>query len=377
MSRTSLIPVRTTEAGTEIYQLNMGPQHPSTHGVLRVILELDGEVVIKVTPVLGYLHRGLEKLAEARSYPQFLPYTDRLDYVAAMCNNLAYCQTVEKLAAIEVPERAEYIRVIVAELNRIASHMLFVGATILDFGGITGMMYAFRDRERIMDMFNLVSGARLTYSYVRIGGVMSDINSEFVSLARQFLKDLPGMLAEYNNLINGNEIFQHRLMGTSIVASEKLISLGVTGPILRAAGVDYDLRKQKSYGIYDRFSFNVPTGKTGDNWDRYMMRFLEISESAKIIAQALDGLPEGPFIGKGPKVVKPPVGEVYHSCENPRGELGFHLISDGTTKPYRLHIRRPSFYNVGATDTLCRGMKIADVVAVLAMLDPVMGEVDA
>ena len=377
MAQLRLEPQGMTPEGTELYCLNMGPQHPSTHGVLRVMLELDGETVVKATPILGYLHRGIEKLAEARTYPQFIPYTDRMDYVSSMCNNLAYCQTVEKLVGVEVPERAEYIRVMMAELNRIASHMLFIGATALDLGGMSGMMYTFRDREYILDLFNLASGSRLTYSYVRIGGVMNDISAEFISLLRQFLADLPGMLTEYDNLINGNEIFQARLRGVSIVPVERLVSLGVTGPVLRASGLRDDMRVKRPYGIYDRFQFEIPTGTVGDNWERYLMRVLEIGESARIISQALESLPEGPVMAKIPKVIKPPVGEVYHANESPRGELGFHIVSDGTTKPYRLHVRRPTFYNLGSVDALCRGVKIADVPAVLAVLDPCMGEADA
>ena len=377
MAQMRLEPQGMTPEGTELYCLNLGPQHPSTHGVLRVMLELDGETVVKATPILGYLHRGIEKLAEARTYPQFIPYTDRLDYVSSMCNNLAYCQTVEKLIGAEIPERAEYIRVMMAELNRIASHMLFIGATALDLGGMSGMMYTFRDREYILDLFNLASGSRLTYSYVRIGGVMNDISEEFIALLRQFLADLPGMMQEYDELINGNEIFQARLKGVSIVPVTRLVSLGVTGPVLRAAGLRDDLRIKRPYGIYDRFQFDIPTGTVGDNWERYLMRVLEIKESAKIIVQALEGLPEGPVMAKIPKMIKPPVGEVYHANESPRGELGFHIVSDGTTKPYRLHIRRPTFYNLGCIDALCRGVKIADVPAVLAVLDPCMGEADA
>ncbi|HWR31721.1 MAG TPA: NADH-quinone oxidoreductase subunit D [Negativicutes bacterium] len=377
MAPMKLEPIGVTPSGTERYCLNLGPQHPSTHGVLRVMLELDGETVVQATPMLGYLHRGIEKLAEARTYPQFIPYTDRLDYVSSMCNNLAYCQSVEKLVGVEVPERAEYIRVMMAELNRIASHMLFIGATALDLGGMTGMMYTFRDREYILDLFNLASGSRLTYSYVRIGGVMNDISVEFIDLLRKFLAELPGMMTEYDNLINGNEIFQARLKGVAVVPVERLVSLGVTGPVLRAAGLKDDLRIKKPYGIYNRFQFEIPTGTVGDNWERYMMRVLEIKESANIIAQALEGLPEGPVMAKIPKVIKPPVGEVYHANETPRGELGFYIVSDGTTKPYRLHIRRPTFYNLGSIDALCRGVKIADVAAVLAVLDPCMGEADA
>ena len=296
MAQLRLEPQGMTPEGTELYCLNMGPQHPSTHGVLRVMLELDGETVVKATPILGYLHRGIEKLAEARTYPQFIPYTDRMDYVSSMCNNLAYCQTVEKLVGVEVPERAEYIRVMMAELNRIASHMLFIGATALDLGGMSGMMYTFRDREYILDLFNLASGSRLTYSYVRIGGVMNDISAEFISLLRQFLADLPGMLTEYDNLINGNEIFQARLKGVSIVPVERLVSLGVSGPVLRASGLRDDLRVKRPYGIYDRFQFEIPTGTVGDNWERYLMRVLEIGESARIISQALESLPEGPVM---------------------------------------------------------------------------------
>ena len=377
MAQMRLEPQGMTPEGTELYCLNLGPQHPSTHGVLRVMLELDGETVVKATPILGYLHRGIEKLAEARTYPQFIPYTDRLDYVSSMCNNLAYCQTVEKLIGAVIPERAEYIRVMMAELNRIASHMLFIGATALDLGGMSGMMYTFRDREYILDLFNLASGSRLTYSYVRIGGVMNDISEEFIALLRQFLADLPGMMQEYDELINGNEIFQARLKGVSIVPVTRLVSLGVTGPVLRAAGLRDDLRIKRPYGIYNRFQFDIPTGTVGDNWERYLMRVLEIKESAKIIVQALEGLPEGPVMAKIPKMIKPPVGEVYHANESPRGELGFHIVSDGTTKPYRLHIRRPTFYNLGCIDALCRGVKIADVPAVLAVLDPCMGEADA
>lgn len=369
--------IGTTADGTEIYHLNMGPQHPSTHGVLRVVLELDGETVVRAIPVMGYLHRGIEKLAESRMYPQFIPYTDRLDYIAAMCNNLAYCQTVEKLAGIEVPERAEYIRVIMAELNRIASHLLFIGATVLDLGATTGMMFAFRDRERILELLDLASGSRLTYSYVRIGGVMADVTPEFIGLLHEFLKDLPGMMAEYEGLINGNEIFQYRIKGSAVLAADRLLSLGVTGPMLRASGIPYDLRVSKPYGVYSRFKFRVPVGEKGDNWDRYMMRIHEIGQSASIILQALEGLPEGDVMAKIPKIIKPPAGEVYHANESPRGELGFFIVSDGTPVPYRLHIRRPSFYNLGSVDELCRGLKIADVVVVLAMLDPCMGEADA
>ncbi len=361
---------------TEVYTLNMGPQHPSTHGVLRVILELDGETVVSATPELGYLHRGIEKLAESRTYAQIIPYTDRLDYLAAMNNNLGYCQAVEKLAAIEVPERAEYLRVIMAELGRIASHLIFLASIAIDLGGTTGMMYAFRDRERVLDLFDAACGARMTFNYIRIGGVMADVDGAFLDGARAFLADFPAIMEEYHGLISGNEIFYYRLKDSSVISRERALALGLTGPCLRAAGVDADLRRDEPYGIYDRFSFRVPVGEKGDNWDRYIVRMEEMVESASIVAQALDALPDGPVMAKVPKALKPPPGEVYHRIENPRGELGFYIVSDGSAKPYRFHVRRPSFQNLMAVDELCRGGKIADVVAALATLDPVMGEVD-
>lgn len=361
---------------TEVYTLNMGPQHPSTHGVLRIILELDGETVVSATPELGYLHRGIEKLAESRTYSQIIPYTDRLDYLAAMGNNLGYCQAVEKLAAIEVPERAEYLRVIMAELVRIASHLIFLASIAIDLGGTTGMMYAFRDRERILDLFDLACGARMTFNYIRIGGVMADVDDAFLAATRRFLADFPAMVAEYHGLITGNEIFYYRLKGSSVIPRERALALGLTGPCLRAAGVAHDLRKAEPYGIYDRFSFKVPVGSAGDNWDRYIVRMEEMVESAALVAQALAALPEGPVMAKVPKIIKPPPGEVYHRIENLRGELGYYIVSDGSPKPYRFHVRRPSFHNLLAVNELCRGGKIADVVAVLATLDPVMGEVD-
>ena len=361
---------------TETYTLNMGPQHPSTHGVLQVVLELDGERVVKAVPHMGYLHRGIEKLAESRTYTQFIPYTDRLDYVSSMGNNLGYCQTVEKLMGIVVPERAEYLRVIMTELNRIASHLLFMSSLAIDLGATTGMMYGFRDREHILDLFDMVCGARLTYNYIRIGGVVEDVPPEFIPAAQKFLSDFPEMLAEYHNLLTGNEILYYRLKNTAVIGAVQALEIGLTGPCLRASGIDYDIRKIEPYGIYDRFDFDVPLGQNGDNWDRYMVRMDEMVESAKIIAQAIAQLPDGPVMAKVPKVLKPPVGDVYHRIENPRGELGYYIVSDGTTKPYRTHVRRPSLINLQALGDVCKGIMIADVVAVLATLDPLMGEVD-
>ncbi|MDD4599582.1 NADH-quinone oxidoreductase subunit 4 [bioreactor metagenome] len=361
---------------TETYTLNMGPQHPSTHGVLQVVLELDGEQVVEAIPHMGYLHRGIEKLAESRTYVQFIPYTDRLDYVSSMGNNLGYCQTVEKLMGIEIPERAEYLRIIMVELNRIASHLIFMGSLAIDLGASTGMMFGFRDRERILDLFDMACGARMTYSYIRFGGVSADLPPEFIPALQCFLADFPAMLEENHGLLTGNEILYNRLKNNAIISGEKAMKFGLTGPSLRASGIDYDLRKVEPYGIYDRFDFSVPLGQTGDSWDRYLVRMEEMRQSASIIAQAVEQLPEGPVMAKVPKVLKPPVGDVYHSIENPRGELGYYIVSDGSPKPYRIHVRRPSFINLQALNETCQGLLIADVVAVLATLDSLMGEVD-
>ncbi|WP_196594310.1 NADH-quinone oxidoreductase subunit D [Pectinatus sottacetonis] len=361
---------------TEPYQLSMGPVHPSTHGVLQVLLTLDGERILKAVPCMGYLHRGIEKLMESRTYFQCLPYTDRLDYVSGMNNNLSYCSAVEKLAQIEVPKRAQYIRVIMAELNRIASHMIFVGSLAVDIGATTGMIYPFRDRERILDIFNEICGARMTFTYIRIGGVRNDLSPRIVSMISDFLTKLPGMIDEYNDLLSGNEILQHRLKNTSILTAEQALSLGITGPMLRASGINYDLRKDNTYSSYDDFDFSIPLGKIGDNWDRYIVRVKEMTQSAKIIKQAIAGLPTGEFIAKVPKVLRPPKGEVYDTTEGPRGEVGYHIVSDGSVKPYRIHIRRPSFVNLQALDIMCKGYLVGDVVSAMATMDPILGEVD-
>ena len=361
---------------TEVFTLNMGPQHPSTHGVLQVILELDGETVVRARPEIGYLHRGIEKLAESRTYSQITPYTDRLDYLGSMSNNLAYCQTVEKLLDAEIPERAEYLRVIMAELNRISSHFLCIGSLAIDLGAVTGMIFAFRGRERVLDLFDLICGSRMTYNYIRIGGVMADVTPEFMTALQKFIADFPGLIGDYDTLITGNEIFYHRLVDTAKLSGERALALGVTGPILRASGVDYDLRRDETYSVYDRFKFDVPVCKNGDNWDRYTIRLDEMRQSVAIIEQALATMPEGPIMAKIPKVIKPPKGEAYHRIESPRGELGFYIVSDGGLKPYRMHVRRPSFVNLSALEDICRGVKLSDVVAVLATLDPILGEVD-
>ncbi len=361
---------------TETYTLNMGPQHPSTHGVLQVQLELDGERIVKATPVMGYLHRGIEKLLESRTYTQCAPYTDRLDYVSSMNNNFGYARAVEELAGIETSRRAEYIRVIMAELCRINSHLVFIGTLANDLGASTGMLYCFRDREKILDIFNLVCGARQTFHYIRIGGVKGDLSAEAISMIQDFLRGVPAFLAEYDRLLSGNEIFRHRLIGVSAMTREEALAFHMTGPNLRATGLAFDIRKVDGYSVYDEFDFAVPVGRHGDNWDRYQVKIQEIAASANIIQQAIEGLPEGATMAKVPKILKPPKGEVFSRTEGTRGELGFYIVSDGTPKPYRIHIRRPSFVNMQGLGAMCRGMLIGDAVGAYSSIDPIMGEVD-
>lgn len=362
---------------TEEFLLNLGPQHPSTHGVFRIILTLDGETVVKAVPVPGYLHRGIEKLAESRTYQQVIPYTDRLDYLAGMLMNWGYVHAVEKLMDIEVPERAEYIRVIVGELQRIASHLVATGAYAADIGGLTGFIYTFRDREDIMDLFEMICGARLTPSYMRIGGVAADIPDGFIEKCRKFIDYLPAAIEEYNGLITGNEIFQARTKNVAILTPEQAIDMSLSGPVLRACGINHDLRKVRPYSIYERFDFEVPLGTKGDCFDRYYVRLLEMEQSAKIIRQALANIPEGPIKGKVSKVIKPVAGEAYAEIESSKGIMGTYVVSDGSTKPYRVHFRRPSFVNLGYLDEMLKGWKIADVIAILGSIDIVLGEVDA
>ncbi|KKM11907.1 NADH dehydrogenase [Clostridiales bacterium PH28_bin88] len=361
---------------TETISLNMGPQHPSTHGVYRAVLTMDGEYVVNVENHVGYLHRGLEKIAETRTYSQFAPYTARLDYIAGILNNLGYAQAVEKLLGVEVPERAEYLRVIMSELQRIASHMVFVASIAIDVGGTTGWTYNLRDRERILDLLEMAGGARLTTNYMRIGGVADDIPEEFIPELKRLLADLPGCFDEYDGLITGNEIFQLRCKNVGVMDVDTAINYGLTGPNLRACGIPFDLRKVKPYGIYDRFDFEVPVGEQGDSFDRYLVRIQEMRQSVRIIQQAVDALPEGPVIAKVPKVIRPAKGEAYHQIEGAKGILGFYVVSDGGNKPYRLHIHSPSFVNLGAFPEMARGGTIQDAVVTLASIDPVLGEVD-
>ncbi|MBC7341762.1 MAG: NADH-quinone oxidoreductase subunit D [Clostridia bacterium] len=364
------------ELYTQEIEINVGPQHPSTHGVYRGIFTMDGEYVEKVENVIGYLHRGLEKIAESRTYTQFIPYTDRLDYLSPMLNNLGYVQTVEKLGGIEVPERAEYIRVIMAELQRIASHLVFVGSFALDLSSTTGWMYCFRDRERILDLFEMTCGSRVTNSYMRIGGVADDLPEEFIPAAKRLVEDLPRCFDEYDGLLTGNEIFQARCRNVGVVDAKTAIEYGFTGPNLRASGIQFDLRKAAPYGIYDRFDFEVPIGTKGDTFDRFVVRIQEMRQSVRIIRQALEALPEGPIQAKVPRSLKLPPGEVYHQIEGSKGILGFYLVSDGSDKPYRLHIHGPSFVNLGLFPLMAKGGTIQDAVAAFASIDIVLGEVD-
>lgn len=354
----------------------MGPQHPSTHGVFRIVLALDGETVVNADPVPGYLHRGIEKIAESRTYTQVIPYTDRLDYLASMLMNWGYVNAVEKLMEVEVPLRAEYIRVIVGELARIASHLVATGAMASDLGGLTGFIYTFRDREVIMDLFEMVSGSRLTSSYMRVGGVKNDLPDGFIQTTRSFLDTLSRNINEYNGLITGNEIFQRRTRGVGTLSAQKAADMSLSGPVLRGSGVDHDIRKARPYGIYGQFEFDVPLGTHGDCFDRYYLRILEMAESIKILRQALDNIPDGPVMAKLPRVLKPAAGEAYAEIESSKGIFGVYVVSDGGPKPYRVHFRRPSFINLGYLAEMVKGWKVADVVAILGSLDIVLGEVD-
>jgi NADH-quinone oxidoreductase subunit C/D len=381
--------------------LNLGPQHPSTHGVLRVVLELDGERIVKATPDLGYLHRGVEKLAEGLAYMQIIPHTDRLDYVCAMANNYAYVRAVEKLLCITVPERAEYIRTIVAEMQRILGHLFWLGTQTLDIGAMTVFFWTFRERETLLDMFEQLCGARLTLNYYRIGGVDSDFTPELVQRLKTFLDTFPQKVSEYDGLIASNRIWIGRTKHIAVISGEDAINYGLTGPTLRGSGVAYDVRKMEPYGVYHKVDWDVPVGKNGDTYDRYWVRMEEMRQSARIISQCLDQLPQGPIIADVPQYIpppkqnvmrdmeslihhfiiftqgfKPPKAETYCATEAPKGELGFFIISDGSQRPYRLKIRSPSFVHMGAFDHMARGYLISDVITIFGTYDVVMGECD-
>jgi NADH-quinone oxidoreductase subunit D len=357
--------------------LNMGPQHPSTHGVFRLIMQLDGETVVGVRPVMGYLHRSTEKLGEARTYVQAVTLTDRMDYLSPMTNNWAYALAVERLAGLEVPERAEYIRVIVGELSRIASHMVAIGTFGADVGTwFTPLVYAFREREEILDLFMLCAGVRMNPSYIRHGGVVRDLTPEFVDRAKQLIEKMQGKIDEYESLLTNNEIFIARTKNIGMLPPELAKQYSVTGPIARASGIAYDVRRAEPYGIYDRFDWEVPVRYGGDAYDRYMVRIAEMRQSVRIVQQALRDIPEGEFRGRMPKVLRPPKGEAYARIESPKGEIGFYLVSDGSTSPFRFKVRAPSFINLTVLGQLTIGHKVADAVVILGSFDIVMGEVD-
>lgn len=390
-------------ATNETMTINMGPQHPSTHGVLQLVLELDGEIVRKATPVIGFLHRGVEKLAENRTYHQTIPLTDRLDYLAPMSNNLGYVLAVEKLLGItdQIPERANTIRVMLAELTRIKSHLVWLATHALDIGAMTVFLYGFREREEIMDIYEKISGARMTTNFFRVGGLSADLPDGVVDDIRKFAEAMPGHIDTYEGLLTGNKIWQKRTQGVGAISAEDAIDVGLTGPALRSTGVDWDLRRDDTYCDYTSYDFNVPVAQSGDVWARYQLRLQEMLESAKIILQAIDRLKEGPILADVPKVCLPPKekvvnsieglihqfkivtegfaaeeGEVYVGIEAPKGELGYYLVSDGSSSPYRMRIRPPSFINLQALPQMVEGSLIADVVAIIGTLDIVLGEID-
>ena len=366
---------------TEEMTISMGPQHPATHGVLRFIVKTDGEVLHEVKSDIGYLHRSMEKIAEKVGYIGFQPYTDRLDYVCAMTCNHAYALAVEKLAGITVPERAEYLRIIAAELNRISSHLIMVGVTAMDIGAFTPFIHAIRERETVNDLFEMLCGARLTYNYVRIGGVSFDAPAGFKEKCVEFLDHLEPIIDEFNRLISFNKIFVKRLAGVGVISREDAIGYNLVGPNLRGSGVKWDLRRDMPYSAYPRLEFNVlvgtgEAGKVGDCFDRYMIRIREMIESCKIIRQALSLMPSGDTMAKIPRRIKPPAGEVYMRCESARGDIGFYIVSDGTERPYRLKMRTGSFTAMSIVEKIAPGLMVADLVAFVSSMDVVAPEVD-
>lgn len=362
---------------TEPFILNMGPQHPSTHGVFRMRVTLDGEVVVDVEPVVGYLHRGIEKLAEGRTYTQNIPFTDRLDYLASMTNNLAYVLAAEKLAEIRVPERAEYLRIIMAEMMRISSHLMAVGFFLNDLGAMmTPVLYMWREREKLLDLFEMVCGQRLTYNYMRVGGVSHDIPEEFLPALKRFVAEMPGFIDEYDQFLAQNEILLVRSKGVGVLPKDLAINIAASGPVLRASGVKWDIRRADPYSIYDRFDFDIPVGSAGDCYDRYSVRVQEMRQSVRILEQAIPQLPEGEVCAEVPQLLRPPVGEVYGRIEAPKGELGFYLVSDNSIAPYRFHIRPPTLINLTALRDMVIGWKVADLIITFGSIDVCLGEID-
>ena len=379
LSKLSLKPASDGEAGSGLLEVSMGPQHPSTHGVFRMDVVLDGERVVKLKPVFGYLHRNHEKIGENTTYLGSMPYTDRLDYFCSLTNNWAYAFAVEKLAGLHVPERAEYIRVITAELTRLQNHASLGGFLLQDMGASgTPLMYAFREREKILDLFESLTGARMMCNYIRFGGCRCDLPPGWLEQTRQVVDNFPRFLDEFEALLNENEILMSRTQGVGVVSRELAINASITGPMLRAAGVNYDIRKVDHYGIYDRFNFRVPLGDHGDVYDRYMVRVLEMRESLKILQQALRDIPAGPIVDPKAKLrgFRPKAGEAYGRIEAPKGELGFYLFSDGSPNPYRYRVRPPSLINLTILEDMCLGQMVADVVVILGSVDIVMGEAD-
>jgi len=362
--------------GADELVINMGPQHPSTHGVLRVKLKLDGERVVGSECVIGYLHRGVEKIAENRTYQQFAPYVDRMDYVSAVSNGLGYCEAVEKLLVVEAPSRARVIRTILTELQRIASHLLWLGTHALDIGALTPLFYCMREREEVLKIFEKYCGARLTTHAFRIGGLQYEAYDTLEKDVERFCKDFEGRIQQYSDLLTGNSIWIGRTRNVGLLNSADCIALGASGPVLRASGVKWDVRKAMPYAAYDRYEFEIPVGTRGDTYDRYMVRIEEMRQSRLICLQAIENIPAGPIMARVGKVLKPPPGEVYHAIEGPKGILGYYIVSDGSTQPYRVRIRPPSFINLQALDKMIRGHLVTDVVAIIGTLDIVLGEVD-
>ncbi|MFY9702313.1 MAG: NADH dehydrogenase (quinone) subunit D [Terriglobales bacterium] len=392
---------RETTSGDRTMVLNMGPQHPSTHGVLRLILEIDGETIVRMRPEIGYLHTGIEKTCEAKFYQQVVPLTDRIDYLCPMTNNLAYCLAVEKLLGLEIPPKAQWMRVLMNELTRINSHLVWLGTHAMDLGAMTVFLYCFREREDVLRFFEMVSGQRMMTSYFRIGGLALEPPLGFFEKVKKFADRFPGNVDEYEGLLTGNPIFMMRTKGVGHLSAEDAIALGACGPTLRGSGVDIDLRRDSPYTGYENFKFNVPVRSEGDVFARYLCRVEELRESIGMVQQALAGMPEGPIKADAPKVVLPdrekmktqmealiyhfkiitegfavPAGEVYSAIESPRGEMGYYIVSDGTAKPYRVHMRGPSYANLQALAKMCEGQLIADVVAAIGSIDVVLGDID-
>ena len=374
-----LLPKRDASGDGELLEISMGPQHPSTHGVFRMDVVLDGERVVKLKPVFGYLHRNHEKIGEGTSYLGSMPYTDRLDYFCSMTNNWAYALAVEKLAGLHVPERAEYLRVILAELTRLQNHASLCGFLTQDMGASgTPLMYAFREREKILDLFEAISGARMMCNFMRFGGCRCDAPDGWLAQVKKVVDEFPAFLDEFSALLDQNEILMARTQNVGVLPRALAISAGITGPMLRASGVNYDIRKVDKYGIYERFEFKVPLGEHGDVYDRYMMRVLEMRESVKILQQALAAIPTGPIVDPKTKLrgFRPKAGEAYGRIEGPKGELGFYLISDGSPNPYRYRVRPPSFINLTILEDMCLGHTVGDIIIILGSVDIVLGEVD-